>query len=97
MHKDDHYYPLLVDIECPVGNEVDSDFVDDTALEVPTVKVHLEHHAVLGVEVDDEGLDKQVDVGPDLGVQIEHETVGEPSVVLTKHVSESREPVSYKL
>ena len=39
----------------------------------------------MGVEVDDEGLDKQVDVGHDLGVQIELETVGEPSVVLTKH------------
>ena len=49
------------------------------------------------MEVDDEGLDKQVDVGHDLGVQIELETVGEPSVVLTKHVSESREPVSYEL
>jgi hypothetical protein len=53
----------------------------------PVLLVHLDPHDEVGVEVDG-GPDVQVVIEVDLAVQIEFETVGEPSVVLTK-LSES--------
>ena len=60
---------------------------DDAVDGDPVLLVHLDPHDEVGVEVDG-GPDVQVVIEVDLAVQIEFETVGEPSVVLTK-LSES--------
>ena len=65
-----------------VGNESGSIRVADADAphDDPEVLVHLDPHAVVGVEVED-GLDVRVTVVGDLAVQIDDEVHGELSVV----------------